>query len=302
MVWGGIVFMTGWIMHAISTYNKSYNDRNQAIYISSSVLIYAGPPIYAAAEYNILGRLMVYLPMLAPLHPYRVIYVFIYLGVLVEAFTGSGAPRLVRGLTQRPPDRTDYKVGTILISMSLVLQAAVELAYLGVVGVMYRRASRAGMLTRKVRTLCIMLFGTSTLILSRCFFRALQAFASTSLDSCNSLCRTANDNEWYLYVFEATQMIVYTYWLNFIHPGMLLPRNRMQYLDLDGTTQRIGPGWVDRRPKWETFVDPLDLRGILKGQPSHEKFWLRPEEWPIADHPPSTPVTVVDKSAEKSAA
>ena len=54
-------------------------------------MVFAGPPVYAAAEYNVLGRLMRYVPMHAPLHPDRVIYFFVYLGVAVETLTAAGA-------------------------------------------------------------------------------------------------------------------------------------------------------------------------------------------------------------------
>jgi hypothetical protein len=44
-------------------------------------------------------------------------------------------------------------------------------------------------------------------------------------------------------------------------------------------TERRGPGWVDTRSRWETFVDPFDLVGTIKGHQNHEKFWLEPEKW-----------------------
>ena len=81
--------MTGWIVRAVF----SHTPLNLPLYIGQTILIYAGPPIFAAAEYNILGRLMQYVPMHAPLHPRRVVIVFVYLGALVEALTGAGAGR-----------------------------------------------------------------------------------------------------------------------------------------------------------------------------------------------------------------
>ncbi|TAQ84347.1 hypothetical protein B7494_g7326 [Chlorociboria aeruginascens] len=67
MVWGGAVFTFGWIMRCLS----SYDPENVYLYIAQTVLILAGPPIYSAAEYHVLGRLMHYLPMHAPLNPNR---------------------------------------------------------------------------------------------------------------------------------------------------------------------------------------------------------------------------------------
>jgi hypothetical protein len=51
------------------------------------------------------------------------------------------------------------------------------------------------------------------------------------------------------------------------------------YLDIDGKTERVGPGWIDGRSRWEAWTDPLDLRGRLKDTPWHEKFWEQPERW-----------------------
>lgn len=77
-------------------------------------------------------------------------------------------------------------------------------------------------------------------------------------------------------------MALYTYWLNVIHPGQLLPRQRCVYLDIDGKTERLGPGWVDRRSTYATFLDPFDLIATFRRRPSHEKFWESPtnEQWP----------------------
>lgn len=93
-------------------------------------------------------------------------------------------------------------------------------------------------------------------------------------------------------------MIFYTFWLNWMHPGKLLPRDRNRYLDPDGKTERTGPGWIDKRFKWETFADPFDLIGTLKGCPSHEKFWLEPQKWPevCEDHPRSSTLEVIQES------
>jgi hypothetical protein len=65
-----------------------------------------------------------------------------------------------------------------------------------------------------------------------------------------------------------------------MHPGTMLPSNQDVYLDPDGKTERIGPGWVDGRSRWEAWTDPFDTKGRLKGSPWHEEFWLEPQMWP----------------------
>lgn len=276
MGWGGAVFTAGWIMRVIA----SYNPTSLSIYIAQTCLILGGPPIYAAAEYNILGRLMHYVPMHAPLHPGRLVIFFVYVGAAVESLTGAGAALLSGGA-----DKPDvHKRGGLLIAISLVLQAAVEIFYMSLVVLMHRRCNRSGMTSRNLRTIFWMLYGTSSLILLRCIARAVEAFAVdlvSSPDQCHSLCKFFIQHEWYLFAFEGAPMVIYTYWLNIIHPGRFLPRNKMRYLDTDGRTERIGPGWIDRRSKWETFADPWDLTNTIRGEPKHDKYWLKPDQWPV---------------------
>jgi hypothetical protein len=275
MIWGGTVFTTGWILRTIST----YNPLNLNLYIAQYVLIYAGPPIYTAAEYSVLGRLLRYLPMHAPLNPDRVVLFFIYLGAAVEGLTAAGASLVATA----KGDTKQAQSGSTLISIALVLQAVIELVFITMVATIHRRCVLVDTFPRNVRRLCIMLYGTSTLVFIRCIFRAIEAFATLSASStCNNLCRTVLFHEWYLYVFEALPMLIYTWWINAIYPGTLLPRDRNLYLDPDGLTERSGPGWVDERSRWETFVDPFDLVGTIKGQQRHEKFWLEPGKWMTA--------------------
>lgn len=222
---------------------------------------------------------MHYVPMHAPLHPHRVVIVFVYLGAAVESLTAAGATLLATS----PGDLAIQRRGGTLVSVALVLQAVVECFFMSLVVIVHRRCIRARNLPPHVRKLCFMLYGTSTLILIRCIARAVESFSEYNGlgGECVGACHTVTHREWFLYVFEAAPMVVYTYWLNIIHPGRLLPQDRMVFLDVDGMTERKGPGWIDRRSKWESFADPLDFGGMLKGEASHEKFWLRPDDWPV---------------------
>lgn len=217
--------------------------------------------------------------MHAILNPNRVIIVFIYLGGLVEALTGAGAGRMAAAGS----DVSLYQSGYTLIAVATVLQAVVESMVVVMVGTIHHRCARAYMLTPNVRMLCMTLYGTSALILLRCIFRSVEAFSTLAFISCHGTCNTGRAilyHEWYLYALEAAPMVLFTCWLNAMHPARYLPRLKNRYLDPDGRTERLGPGWIDNRSKWRTFVDPFDLDGILKGQPAHNKYWLRPEEWP----------------------
>jgi hypothetical protein len=271
--WGGALFTVGWILRCIS----SYHPGNLNIYIASIVFIYIGPPVYSAAAYNLIGRLTNYLPMHAVLNPNRVLIFFVYVGAAVEAITVAGAAKSASAGS----DLDKYKAGGTLIAAGLVLQAVVECCVIGIVATVHARCSRARMFSPNVRMVCITLYGTSILVLLRCIFRAVETFETFGNLGCRENCGPILSNEWYLYAFELGPMLLFTWWLNVMHPGRHLPRQKLRYLCHDGRTERMGPGWIDRRSQWETFADPLDLKGVFKGAPSHEKFWLRQDEWPV---------------------
>jgi len=127
--------------------------------------------------------------MHAPLKPGRVLWFFVYLGIFVESLTAAGAARIAAARY----DLSLYKSGGTLISIGLILQAVVECIFMVMVALVHYRCVRSGMLPHNVRTMCIMLYGTSTLILLRCVFRAVEAFATfSSPTSCSSLCSATN--------------------------------------------------------------------------------------------------------------
>ncbi|KFY08359.1 hypothetical protein V492_06301 [Pseudogymnoascus sp. VKM F-4246] len=274
MFYGGAVFTSGWILRIAS----SYDPGNIKLYIAQTCLILGGPPIYSAAEYNVLGRLMHYTPMHSPINPSRVLYFFIYVGAAVESLTAVGAVRL----SAAEGDLDKLKNGETFISIALVLQGVVECLFMSMVALIHYRCARAKMVTPNVHTICIMLYGTSSLVLLRCIFRAVESFSTLSVISsgtCDGTCKAVLRHEWYIYAFEAAPMVLYTYWLNIVHPGRFLPHNTKVYLDYNGV-ERVGPGWQDKRSTWMTFVDPFDIRGKMSGNPDHEQYWLNPEEYP----------------------
>ncbi|KAJ5173147.1 hypothetical protein N7492_005740 [Penicillium capsulatum] len=275
ITWGGIVFTIGWILRCFS----SYHPDNKNLFIAQSVFIYLAPPVYSAAAYNMVGRLMNYLPMHAVLNPNRVLIFFVYVGAAVEGITVAGAAKNAAAGT----DLDKYKSGGELIAAGLILQAVVETLVIGIVATVHRRASRARNVPHNVSILCFTLYGTSTFVLLRCIFRAVEAFEMFENLTCRENCGPILSHEWYLYAFELGPMLVFTFWLNLLHPGRYLPRKKSRYLGTDCHTERWGPGWQDRRSRWETFMDPLDLKGMIKGQASHDEFWLRPEQYPVCE-------------------
>ncbi|KAJ5495757.1 hypothetical protein N7539_000873 [Penicillium diatomitis] len=272
---GSLVFTIGWILRCIS----SFQTGNKGLYIAQTIFIYLAPPIYSAAAYNMVGRLMNYLPMHAVFHPDRVLIVFVYLGVIVETVTAAGAARLAAAQSNLKL----FKSGGDLITTGLILQIVVESMVILTVAIIHRRVAKTRHTPRNVKIVCRTLYGTSFFVLLRCIFRTVEAFDRFGNIDCTNNCSPIVSNEWYLFAFELGPMLIFTYWLNILHPGQYLPRDKTRYLDLDGHTERMGPGWTDRRSRWATFADPLDFEGKIKGHVSHDEFWLRPGEWPVCE-------------------
>ncbi|KAF7553346.1 hypothetical protein G7Z17_g3709 [Cylindrodendrum hubeiense] len=277
MFYGGLFYTIGWVVRCISIQYPG----NLPLFMIQSIFIYLGPPIYSAAEYNTLGRLMHYLPMHAVINPNRVVYIFVFLGSLVEMLTAIGGSWMAAA--QGKDDKGLMTDGATLMAIAVVLQGVVEVAFITMTGILHHRCVRANMLPRNVRTMFIMLYGTSTLIIIRCVFRAIETFQLRSLvsgggENSGALLR----HEWPLYVFETVPVVIYTYWLNIIHPGRFIPNDLRQYLDFDGKTERMGPGWINKRPWFMFIADPFDFVGMLTPV-KRDEFYLESERWDIVE-------------------
>ena len=81
--------------------------------------------------------------------------------------------------------------------------------------------------------------------------------------------------EWFFYVFEAALMLINLVMMNVRHPRKWLPEDSNTYLAVDGSTEKLGPGWKDPRPFWQTVVDPFDVTGMVRGNKvGLPPFWL----------------------------
>lgn len=111
------------------------------------------------------------------------------------------------------------------------------------------------------------LYASNLLLLLRNSFRTAAFFYPW-----NSV---ANGSEWPIWVFEFVPMVINSYLMNFLPPAKYLPANHKIYLAMDGETELEGPGMIDKRPFWKTFIDPLDIVGIIKQEDRKNRFWLR---------------------------
>lgn len=273
MAWATSVWVAGFVCRAISI----YNPQAVGIFIAQFALIITGPPLYAAAEYFILGRLFAYLPYHSPIHPGRVLSTFLMLSAVVESLTASGAANSA-GSARKPSQRTS---GLDCVKAGLLLQATIEAGFFSLVVLLEFRCRQARCFPRNVRTVCYVLYVTSLMMLLRCIIRTIEGFEAAACDpnrpGYNGYCGPVQRQEWFLWVFEVANITVFVALLAFMPPGRYLPRSTKIYLDpYDGLTERIGPGFskVERRSLLVTVIDPFDMVGIItcKGK-RVEKFW-----------------------------
>jgi hypothetical protein len=283
MIWHQLTFfpsqIAGFMCRAISVHHV----QNIGLFIAQYVLILMGPPLYSAAEYFILGRLLSYLPYHTPIHPGRVLSTFIFLSTVVETLTGSGAGNSA-GSGREPEQK---RIGLALLNAALILQCFVEVFFFSLVATVEIRCRKAKNFPSNVRKVCYLLYITSAMILLRCIVRTIEGFEHSSCpsDRDDPYCGPVSRNEWFLWTFEVSNITLFVILLCVFHPGNFLPRSHLVFLDQgDGKTERVGPGFskADNRPLWMTVVDPFNLHGILTGKGMVlQKFWE--ESWPAYD-------------------
>ncbi|KAL9122574.1 MAG: hypothetical protein Q9187_000867 [Circinaria calcarea] len=254
--WASLLFTTGFIMREVSAYNPD----NLGIFIASIVLLLVAPPVYAAANYFILGHTLYYIPYLTPMHPGRVVSTFLGLDFIVGALTGSGAGRI-----SNYSDPQQQSIGTSLIKASLLLQVGLFCGFIAVEIIFHIRCIRARVLTPRIRTIIYLLYASNALILVRNIYRVIETFQGYG--------GYLETHEAFFYVFDGLLMLVNSVMFNVFHPARFLPKSNKTYLAQDGVTEREGPGWVDKRPFIITVFDPFDIGGLILGRDKGNKFW-----------------------------
>jgi hypothetical protein len=179
-----------------------------------------GPPLYAAAEYFILGRLIAYLPYHAPIHPGRVLSTFFILSMIVETLTANGAANSA-GTGRTQSQRT---AGLNCLKAALIVQCFVEVLFFSLVATVEYRCRRAKCFPRNVRAVCYVLYLTSSMILVRCIVRTIEGFEDAKCSPGNPLCGYIALHEWVIYVFEIGNITLFVVVLALFHPGRFLPR------------------------------------------------------------------------------
>jgi hypothetical protein len=225
-------------------------------------------------NYNVLGRILYYVPYLSPIHPGRVISTFAFLSAIVESLNGWGASYTAN---QSLPE-SQQAIGHTLLKTGLVIQLAVVACFLLLAGIFHRRCVKAGVAGPNLRSALLTLYCSSALITVRTIYRVVEYWSladalhfQPGFDpmTLSPLIRY----EWFFYVFEATLMLCNNILLNVRHPRKYLPKSTKTYLAKDGVTELTGPGYKDKRPFLLTVIDPFDLGGLLKGKKEEDRFW-----------------------------
>ena len=275
MSWATAVWIGGFVCRSVSVYHQ----QNVNIFIAQFVLVLMGPPLYAAAEYFILSRLMAYLPYHAPIHPGRVVSTFLILSAIVESLTANGAANSAG--TGRTPSQV--RAGLACLKAALILQCCVEAFFFSLVATMEYRCRKAKNFPRHIRVVCYILYITSFMILVRCIVRTIEGFEAAACNHTSEgppgRCGTVSTHEAFLWVFEIANITLFVILLAIFHPGKYLPRSSRIFLDqVDGKSERVGPGFgkADKRPFLVTVFDPFNIYGIVTGRGMKiNKFWLK---------------------------
>lgn len=157
-----------------------------------------------------------------------------------------------------------------MVRASIILQLACFVGFIALEIVFHRRCLKANVMSRKLRSIIILLYVSSALILVRNIYRVVEVYDGVE--------GYLFYHEAFFYVFDGALMLVNTVMWNVWHPMEFLPGSNKVYLSKDGRTELLGPGWCDTRPFLLTLFDPFDIIGLLKGRDKAEMFWENEEQ------------------------
>ncbi|KAJ5792780.1 uncharacterized protein N7503_008758 [Penicillium pulvis] len=266
--WSALLFTGGFITRAVASFGQWGNVN---LYIASSVLLLAGPPVYEGANYFILGRILYYIPQHSPMHPGRVFSTFIALGIVIEAITANGAVQLAKANSTS----SQQDVGKALLKAALILQLALMAAFVALASRFHFNCKRAGVMNHKVKRCLVVLYISCTLITIRTIYRTVEYFSAASLNNYTDIQHISPvlKPEWFFWFFETVFMYSNTTLLNVFHPMQKLPRSNKIYLADDGVTEIEGPGYDDPRHFIQTFIDPFDVYGLIMRRGKQHRYW-----------------------------
>ncbi|KJR80047.1 RTA1 domain protein [Sporothrix schenckii 1099-18] len=273
-VFSNTLFTAGYIVREVGAFNYGNVD----VYIASTVLIYAAPPLFELANYVVLGRILYYVPHLSPIHPGRVLSTFAAISSVVEALNANGAAYSANSTL--PKSKQD--MGHALLKASLILQLVVVGLFLLLAIVYHRRTLKNNIHNKNLTNALTTLYISTSLLLIRTIYRVVEYFSIDTLHFTDGVDPSTFSPilryEWFFYVFEASLMFTNTWLINFRHPRRYLPKSTKTYLSRDGVTEITGPGYKEERNFLMTIIDPFDVIGLLQGRDKKTAFWEQQEQ------------------------
>ncbi|KAF7561271.1 hypothetical protein G7046_g2874 [Stylonectria norvegica] len=265
-----VMFTVGYATREYGAFNYLYNHHTLIVFIVSQVLIFVCPPLLELDNYHVLGRILMYVPHLAPVPADKVLSIFGGLLALVETLNSLGV-----SLSSNPSGKKSTQtMGGNLTLAALAIQLAVVAIFICLASIFHWRCAKANIRARAVSTPLYTLYTSMALILVRCIYRLVEHTGNTAVDlgdtdSLKDLSPVLR-YEWYFYVFEASLMLINSMLWNVWHPGRYLPENKHVILAQDGTTEIQGPRTSDNRSLLAKFASTLTFGLLFRNKKSPE--------------------------------
>jgi hypothetical protein len=308
-----LAFAVGYILREVGAF--SYGTVN--IYIASMTIVYSLPyvscfpsrstscrlkltttsPLYEMMNYQILSRVLYYLPYHSPIHPGRMLTTMLGIATIVETLNGNG----VSYWSNIKNSGGKQSMGKRFLKAALVLQLVVLICFLSLIGYFHYQCKKKGPFPKNVRGVLITLYCSSVLIGIRAIYRTVEYFTISTFRYTPAMSSSAPPiirDEVFFWVFEALLMLANSFLFNLRNPMRFLPKDFKVYLAEDGVTEVEGPGYLDMRFFLIAMVDPFDLIGLARGRHLKRDFWKTDANLKEQGEPTVTRDGVVDKESD----
>ncbi|KAM0428282.1 hypothetical protein ACHAPT_007183 [Fusarium lateritium] len=226
--WYFIPFVVGCAVEAIGYGGRAVNasedsgEWSKGPYIIQALLLLLGPPFYAASIYMVLGRLIRLLEAdrFSMVRLNWLTKIFLFGDVASIVVQGMGGGILAGAKTSADRDK-----GEAIIIAGLFIQLIFFGFFMIVTIVFHRRLHREPTTASlKIQSpwkrLLVVLYASSALIMVRSIFRVIEYIMGED--------GALMANEAYLYVFDATLMLIVTVMFNVFHPSAIINKQSMQ--------------------------------------------------------------------------
>lgn len=223
--------------------------------------------VCAAANYFILGRTLYYIPWASSVNPRRTTQIFIFLDWLIAILVTPGLVKVY------DDDAGERRVGTILVELSQVMQGVLYVGYIAILAIWDRRTMKPNAQKRLPRRYVSALYACAMLIIVRCVYRCVE-YAEAGIVR----------HEAYFYAPDALPILAMVLLLSLQHPGKFFSQDSSMYVQTDGVTELVGPGWSDERRWYWVLLDPLGLADYFRADKNSLKFWDVPRDGMVEEN------------------